>query len=460
MPLVSRKNTRSIAIKPVTKDTIQNQKKGRDSSTYEWLKINGFEGTPGTFCFAPTQTNNKGKLFLGVEGAKGPGNDIWDLAGLPKQLPKGRYYIDRHLSTEMATRAAAGWAIGEYQFSKYKNYSKCEAELVWPQGADKAEVNRLASGIAITRDLINLPANDLGPQDLADAAKKIARTHKASITVIKGKDLLTKNYPSIHAVGRASSRPPCLIDLRWGKTSSPKITLVGKGVCFDSGGLDIKPASGMLNMKKDMGGAAQVLGLAHMIMDSGLSVRLRVLIPAVENAISGDAFRPRDVLQTRKGLTVEVGNTDAEGRLILSDALTEASKEKPEMVIDFATLTGAARVAVGTDLPALFCNNDDLAKKIMDYGLKNNDPVWRLPLWAGYKHLIESNVADLSSTGSTPFGGAITAALFLENFIETDTPWAHIDLMAYNTKARPGRPEGGEAQAIRGIYTMLKDQFG
>ena len=326
--------------------------------------------------------------------------------------------------------------------------------------ADKAEVNRLARGIAITRDLFNLPANDLGPQDLADAAKKIARTHKASITVIKGKDLLTKNYPSIHAVGRASSRPPCLIDLRWGKTSSPKITLVGKGVCFDSGGLDIKPASGMLNMKKDMGGAAQVLGLAHMIMDSGLSVRLRVLIPAVENAISGDAFRPRDVLQTRKGLTVEVGNTDAEGRLILSDALTEASKEKPEMVIDFATLTGAARVAVGTDLPALFCNNDDLAKKIMDYGLKNNDPVWRLPLWAGYKHLIESNVADLSSTGSTPFGGAITAALFLENFIETDTPWAHIDLMAYNTKARPGRPEGGEAQAIRGIYAMLKDQFG
>ena len=460
MPLVSKKNTRSIAIKPVTKDTIQNQKKGRDSSTYEWLKINGFEGKPGTFCFTPTQPNNQGKLFLGVEEAKGPGNDIWDLAGLPKQLPKGRYYIDRRLSPEMATRAATGWAIGEYQFSKYKKYSKCEAELVWPQGADKAEVNRLASGIAITRDLINLPANDLGPQDLADAAKKIARTHKASITVIKGKDLLTKNYPSIHAVGRASSRPPCLIDLRWGKTSSPKITLVGKGVCFDSGGLDIKPASGMLNMKKDMGGAAQVLGLAHMIMDSGLPVRLRVLVPAVENAISGDAFRPRDVLQTRKGLTVEVGNTDAEGRLILSDALTEASKEKPEMVVDFATLTGAARVAVGTDLPALFCNNDDLAKKIMEYGLKNNDPVWRLPLWAGYKHLIESNVADLSSTGSTPFGGAITAALFLESFIETDTPWAHIDLMAYNTKARPGRPEGGEAQAIRGIYAMLKDQFG
>ena len=458
MPFVSRKNSQSIAIKLITREALQNQKKR--SSEHDWLKTNGFEGKPGTTCFVPKPAQGQVRLFVGVKESKKLGDEIWDLAGLPKQLPKGRYHIESHLSPEKATKIATGWALGEYQFSKHKKHAKCEAELVWPANADRAEVNRLASGITITRDLINLPANDLGPLELADATKKIAKAYRASVTVIKGKELLTKNYPSVHAVGRASSRAPCLIDLQWGKRSSPKITLVGKGVCFDSGGLDIKPATGMLNMKKDMGGAAQVLGLAHMIMDAGLSIRLRVLIPAVENAISGDAFRPRDVLQTRKGITVEVGNTDAEGRLILSDALTEASKDKPEMIIDFATLTGAARVAVGTDLPALFCNNDKLAQKIIEFGLKNNDPVWRLPLWEGYKHLIESNVADLSSTGSTPFGGAITAALFLENFIEGNIPWAHIDLMAYNTRARPGRPEGGEAQAIRGLYAMLKAKFG
>ena len=291
-------------------------------------------------------------------------------------------------------------------------------------------------------------------------SKPLAKSHKAKIAITSGADLLRKNYPCIHAVGRASASKPSLIDIRWGTTNSPKVTLVGKGVCFDSGGLDIKPASGMLNMKKDMGGAAQVLGLAHMIMDANLSIRLRVLIPAVENAISGDAYRPRDVLQTRKGLTVEVGNTDAEGRLILSDALTEATKDKPTMIIDFATLTGAARVAMGTDVPALFCNDDQLADSLIQYGTETEDPLWRLPLWAGYKSMLKSTVADLSSTGSTPYGGAITAALFLEHFVEPNTPWAHIDLMSYNNNTRPGRPEGGEAQGIRGIYHMLKDRFG
>tara|TARA_B100001123_G_C15074181_1_gene932868 strand:- start:149 stop:1006 length:858 start_codon:yes stop_codon:yes gene_type:complete len=284
--------------------------------------------------------------------------------------------------------------------------------------------------------------------------------HKAHVSIIAGKDLLKKNYPSVHAVGRAAIQEPRLIDIAWGNVSAPKVTLIGKGVCFDSGGLDIKPASGMLKMKKDMGGAAQVLGLAHMIMDSALAVRLRVLVPAVENAISGNAFHPLDVLDTRKGLTVEVGNTDAEGRLILSDALAEAAREKPEMIIDFATLTGAARVALGTDLPALFCNDEQLAAALLSQGSHTADPFWRMPLWEGYKTHLSSNVADLSSTGSVPFGGAITAALFLEHFVEPDIPWAHIDLMAFNNNTRPGRPEGGEAQGIRAVYAMLKKRYG
>jgi leucyl aminopeptidase len=321
-------------------------------------------------------------------------------------------------------------------------------------------VKRMAAGVCLTRDLINTPAQDLGPEELAEAAKAMARPHKAKVKVIVGKGLLSENYPSVHAVGRAAAQEPRLIDITWGKGGHPRVTLVGKGVCFDSGGLDIKPAGGMLNMKKDMGGAAQVLGLAHMIMDAKLPVRLRVLVPAVENAISSNAFHPKDILQTRKGLTVEVGNTDAEGRLILSDALTEAASDKPAMIIDFATLTGAARVALGSDVPALFCNDDVLADAMLSHGMDANDPLWRMPLWQGYKHFLSSPIADISSTGSAPNGGAITAALFLEHFVEPDVPWAHIDLMAFNNSSRPGRPEGGEAQGIRGIYAMLKSRYG
>ena len=274
---------------------------------------------------------------MGVESSDEPGGGIWDLAGLPKLLTRGRYYLNKDLSPSAATRACIGWGLGTYIFNKYKKQRKTTAELVWPVDADKKDVIRTIDGIGLTRDLINTPANDMGPDDLVKSSKKLAKNHKAQITIISGLDLLRKNYPSIHAVGRASVSKPSLIDIKWGDPKAPKVTLVGKGVCFDSGGLDIKPASGMLNMKKDMGGAAQVLGLAHIIMDANLPIRLRVLVPAVENAISGNAFRPRDVLQTRKGLTVEVGNTDAEGRLILSDALTEATRDKPSMIIDFAT---------------------------------------------------------------------------------------------------------------------------
>ncbi|MDE0808066.1 MAG: leucyl aminopeptidase family protein [Alphaproteobacteria bacterium] len=460
MTFAARKTSTSIPISTVTETDLKDWVKAAGGDVARWVAATGFKGVPGAVCFVPADNGDIARVLLGVSKSNSAGGEIWDLADLPANLPKGRYYLDTDLPPAQATMAALGWALGCYGFDRYKKLPKPEAELVLPTGADQADVKRMAAGVSLTRDLINTPAQDLGPEELAEAAKAMARPHKAKVKVIVGKGLLSENYPSVHAVGRASAQEPRLIDITWGKGGHPRVTLVGKGVCFDSGGLDIKPAGGMLNMKKDMGGAAQALGLAHMIMDAKLPVRLRVLVPAVENAISGNAFHPKDILQTRKGLTVEVGNTDAEGRLILSDALTEAASDKPAMIIDFATLTGAARVALGSDVPALFCNDDALADAMLSHGMDANDPLWRMPLWQGYKHFLSSPIADISSTGSAPNGGAITAALFLEHFVEPDVPWAHIDLMAFNTSSRPGRPEGGEAQGIRGIYAMLKSRYG
>ena len=460
MTFAARKTSTSIPISTVTETDLKDWVKAAGGDVARWVAATGFKGVPGAVCFVPADNGDIARVLLGVSKSNSAGGEIWDLADLPANLPKGRYYLDTDLPPAQATMAALGWALGCYGFDRYKKLPKPEAELVLPTGADQADVKRMAAGVSLTRDLINTPAQDLGPEELAEAAKAMARPHKAKVKVIVGKGLLSENYPSVHAVGRASAQEPRLIDITWGKGGHPRVTLVGKGVCFDSGGLDIKPAGGMLNMKKDMGGAAQALGLAHMIMDAKLPVRLRILVPAVENAISGNAFHPKDILQTRKGLTVEVGNTDAEGRLILSDALTEAASDKPAMIIDFATLTGAARVALGSDVPALFCNDDALADAMLSHGMDANDPLWRMPLWQGYKHFLSSPIADISSTGSAPNGGAITAALFLEHFVEPDVPWAHIDLMAFNTSSRPGRPEGGEAQGIRGIYAMLKSRYG
>ncbi len=311
-----------------------------------------------------------------------------------------------------------------------------------------------AEAIGLVRDLVNTPAADMGPAQLAEAARDLAKRHRGKCTVLVGDTLLKRNYPAVHAVGRAAAEEPRLIDLRWG-SKGPKVTLVGKGVCFDSGGLDLKPAAGMKLMKKDMGCAAHVLGLASLIMAEKLPLQLRVLVPAVENAVSGNAFRPLDVLQTRKGLTVEVGNTDAEGRLVLCDALAEADSEKPDLLIDFATLTGAARVALGPDLPAMFCNDDKLAGLILRHGAVEGDPVWRLPLHKGYRPGLESKVADLNNISNSPYGGAITAALFLENFVSPGTRWAHFDIMAWNVATRPGRPEGGEAMGLRAVYAAI-----
>jgi leucyl aminopeptidase len=393
-------------------------------------------------------------VALGVEAG---GRDIWSYGGLPFSLPDAVYRLPDDLGSEAATAAALGWALGGYGFQRYKKPERGPARLALPRSADKAAVRRDAAAIFLVRDLVNTPAEDMGPAELAAAARAVARGGGAKCSVIVGDALLEANYPCIHAVGRASSRSPRLIDFRWGRRG-PKVTLVGKGVCFDSGGLDLKGANMMLLMKKDMGGAAHVLGLAQMIMAADLPLRLRVLIPAVENSVSANAYRPLDVIRSRKGLTVEIGNTDAEGRVILCDALAEAGTDKPDLLIDMATLTGAARVALGPELPALFCNDDTVAEAALRHGRRVDDPLWRLPLHKPYRRLIDSKIADINNAGDSPFAGAITAALFLADFVPEGSQWLHLDIMAWNSRVRPGRPEGGEAMAIRALYALIAER--
>jgi leucyl aminopeptidase len=381
---------------------------------------------------------------------------LWDFGALATKLPAGTWKLG-DTGAISPTDAAVAIGLGTWRFERYRSKKgKAGPKIMWPAGADKARVSAIVESVCLARDLITTPSSDMGPAELAAAVQALGKTHKAKVSVIVGDDLLKKNYPMVHAVGRASSRAPRLIDLTWGKASDPKVTLVGKGVCFDTGGLDLKPASGMLNMKKDMGGAATMLAVAGMIMGTGLPVRLRLLIPAVENSVSGNAFRPLDVVPTRKGITVEIGNTDAEGRLILCDALHEGASEKPTVMIDCATLTGAARVALGTDLPALFCNDDALADQLIASGTAVAEPVWRMPLFKGYRRLLDSKVADINNAPGVAFGGAITAALYLQEFVPDDVPWAHFDMMAWNNAAKPGRPEGGEAQAARAIFGAIE----
>ena len=329
-----------------------------------------------------------------------------------------------------------------------------------PGNVDGEDLSCILEGVTLARDLINTPANDLGPAELEAAARALAERHGAKVRVVAGDDLLKANFPLVHAVGRAAARAPRLIDLTWGEASHPKVTLIGKGVCFDSGGLDIKPESGMLNMKKDMGGAACMLALAHMLMARGIGLRLRVIIPAVENAISGASFRPRDVYRSRKGLSVEIGNTDAEGRLILADTIALADEDQPDLIADMATLTGAARVALGTEIPPFYTDDEALAAQLSDCGRSENDPVWRMPLWRPYDALLESKVADMNNVASGNFGGSITAALFLRRFVASAKAWLHFDIYAWNQTAKPGRPEGGECQAARALYALLVSRYG
>lgn len=386
-------------------------------------------------------------------------NHYFSCGNLINQLPEGQYLLIAQPEHQQAI--CFGWLIGAYEYSPYKTQ---KPEKVLPRLAVSEQslidsALKYAQATALVRDLVNTPAADMMPQHLGDKAQTLVNTFGGNVSQLVGDELLEHNYPTIHAVGRASTHQPRLIDLTWGDKNNPKITLVGKGVCFDSGGLDLKPAAGMRNMKKDMGGAAHVLGLAHLIMSHQLPIYLRVLIPAVENAVSSNAMRPGDVITTRKGLTVEIDNTDAEGRLVLCDALAEADNDKPELIIDFATLTGAMRVALGTELPGFFATNDQVAQGIVNAGNKINDPAWRMPLYQPYNDLFSSTIADMTNCSAGPFGGAITAALYLEKFVNKQTSWVHFDVMAFNVRVLPGRPLGGEAFGIRAVFDYLQTKY-
>ena len=382
------------------------------------------------------------------------------MASLPRSLPEGRYCLAPEGLAVPPQTAALAWELGSYFYDQYKAAPRVAAQLELAS-SDAAQRGLIMAGaINATRDLVNTPAQHLGPAELAEAARLIAKQHGASFKQVVGDALLAQNFPAIHAVGRASVRVPRLVELNWGKATDPRISLVGKGVCFDSGGLDIKSAEGMRQMKKDMGGAANVLALASMVMAFKLPVHLQVVIAAVENSIAGNAYRPGDVIKTRKGVQIEIGNTDAEGRVILSDALAYASESKPELIIDMATLTGAARVALGPDLPALFSNRHELAQSLVQLGLQEQDPLWHMPLWQDYRGGIQSQIGDIVNTGRGPQGGAINAALFLEYFVPESVDWLHVDLYASNDLARPGRPVGGEAQSVRTLYKFLEQQYG
>jgi len=423
-----------------------------------WLGAVGFKGEAGNAAVVPGDDGAVSAVVLGL----GRGDDPWVTGNLAKSLPKGTYALGDVVgaSVDFPTWAALAWALGGYSFSRYKSEPiPPRAALAWPPGCDRAYVEQAVAASTLARDLINTPAADMLPDALEEMARDVADVHGAVFKVVTGEALLAQNYPMIHAVGRASSVAPRLIDFSWGTPGAPKVTLVGKGVCFDTGGLDLKTAAGMALMKKDMGGAATMLGLAHMIMAAKLPVRLRVLIPAVENAVAGNAFRPGDVLKTRKGITVEIGNTDAEGRLVLADALSEAVSENPALLIDCATLTGACRTALGPDLPGLFVDDDALAESALAAARAAYDPLWRLPMYGPYRKMIDSKVADINNAGDSPFAGAITAAIFLKEFVGAGVPWIHIDSYAWNAADRPGRPAGGEALGQRALFGLIKARF-
>jgi leucyl aminopeptidase len=440
----------------VTAATYPDVRERLDAEAVAFADAAGFEPKAGRHLLLPGKNGLSAVLF-GIEAA-GDVKDPFLPGRLALTVPDGAYRFGNE--PHDARLAALAIALGSYRFTRYRKSEGPMVKLELPQNIDLDDLDRTVEAVTLARDLINTPANDMGPADLEVAARKLAASHSAEIRATVGDDLLAQNFPLIHAVGRAAAAnaAPRLIDMVWGDPNHPRVTLVGKGVCFDTGGLDIKPDAGMLNMKKDMGGAATALALAHMIMARGLKLRLRVLIPAVENSIAGASFRPRDIYTSRRGITVEIGNTDAEGRLVLADALALADDEKPELIADFATLTGAARTALGPDLPAFFTDDDALAGDLAAHGTAENDPVWRLPLWRPYEAMLDSKVADINNVGGSQ-GGAITAALFMRRFV-TAKSWLHFDLFAWSASAKPGRPEGGECQTARALYALLAARYG
>ncbi|WP_174273847.1 leucyl aminopeptidase family protein [Sphingomonas bacterium] len=429
--------------------------KDQPSPVRALLSAAKFEGEAGSLAILPGETPEDWAVAIGADEPLTP----WSLAGAAAKLPEGSY----RLAAGAAAESALGWLLAQHRFDRYRREPRPNPPRVLLTG-DVARIDgivRIAQATALVRDLIDTPSADLGPVEFARAVEQIGAIGHAIVRTTQGEDL-AEGYPMIHAVGRAAAhhRQPRLIELEWGDPAHPRIAIVGKGICFDSGGLDIKPSSGMLLMKKDMGGAAHALALAQLIMAARLPVRLHLLIPAAENAISADAFRPGDVLDSRQGLHVEIGNTDAEGRLVLADALTRACEEQPpELLIDFATLTGAARVALGPELPALFSNDDALAAELIAAGDRVGDPMWRLPLWKPYAEMLKSELADINNAGSGGFAGSVTAALFLERFVAPGVPWAHLDTFAWNPAARPGRPKGGEALGLRAAWALLQARY-
>lgn len=446
------KTKNPIIIRALTPNQFAKSGSGLSVAHKNWANSQGFSAKAGEICQLPDAKGNLEKVLFGL-GAGDDGN-CFSHGVLARTLPAGNYAFEGKVKDPV--QLDLGWAMGAYSFDRYRKGKTKTAKLVASGGA---EAKRLMQAVYLTRDLVNIPANDLGPDALEKAFRKIATHHKAKASSIKGEQLLKKNFPMVHAVGRASDQAPRVLDMVWGNAKHPKITLVGKGVTFDTGGLNIKPGGSMALMKKDMGGAANVLGLAHLIMDAKLPVRLRVIVGAVENSISSNAFRPGDILPSRKGLSVEIGNTDAEGRLVLGDCLAWADEESPELLIDMATLTGAARVALGPDLPPYYTHDDGFARKLDKAAHAVNDPLWRMPLWAPYQKMLASKIADMNHISPGGFGGSITAALFLSRFVENAKTWSHFDVFAWVPTQKPWAQVGGEAQAIRALYDVIKTTY-
>jgi len=442
----------SFALSIVTAAQFPEWVAAQTESTRRWLQSQGFTAAAGSHALLPGADGLAGAV-LGVADP----NDPYAYAHAPSALPTGDWRAVDALDARARDALHLGWSLGAYRFLRYRDGGRAPARLIAEPDADIAA--QIAACVRV-RDLINTPTEHMGPDELEAVTREIAQTHGAEIDVLRGDELLSHNFPAIHAVGRASHRAPRLIVLRWGEQGAPHVAIVGKGVCFDTGGLDIKAAAGMRNMKKDMGGAAHAIALAELIMARRLPVRITLLVPAVENAIGPNAYRPGEVVATRKGISVEIDNTDAEGRVILCDALTYAAEQAPRMILDFATLTGAARVALGPDLPALFSNDDALAQDWLAAGQREFDPLWRMPLHRPYHRYLSSNIADMANGSSSTMAGCITAALYLERFVPAELPWAHLDVYSWNDNDRPGRPAGGEAQALRSCYAMLRARHG
>jgi leucyl aminopeptidase len=456
-PFATSPATSAIPITFATKSSWEAIRAALPPQAAQFAIANGFAAKPGVCLVLPTAEGHIAQVLFGLEDEDTRSRDLFRPGSLPGLLPSGVYRFAN--APHDARLAALAFALGLYRFGRYRKAEVPDVKLVPPDGIDAADIQRMADAAMLARDLVNTPSNDMGPAELEHAARELAERHGAAFSSIVGDDLVKQNFPLIHAVGMASTRAPRLIDFTWGDPSHPKVTLVGKGVCFDTGGLDLKPSSGMLIMKKDMGGAANVLALAQMVMDAKLKVRLRVLIPAVENAVAGNAFRPLDIFTSRKGVTVEIGNTDAEGRLVLADALALADEEKPDLLIDMGTLTGAARVALGPDLPPFYTHDETLALDVARHAKGENDPLWRMPLWPAYDGWLDSKVASITNAPSGAFAGSITCALFLQRFVEHAKSWLHLDIYAWTPAAKPARPEGGECQAARALYKLLGERY-